>query len=68
MFLGGGGAGWSAADNLLENHTVKVTLLTSRGRIVLLHKSPDKPEELQDFLAPLLERITASGRTDPLPS
>jgi hypothetical protein len=59
-FLGNAKAGWSAAGPLLESHTVDVTLHTSRGRITLLHESPAKPEELQNRLAPALDRIKAA--------
>jgi hypothetical protein len=47
------GDGWSAADELLESHTVKVTLLTSRGRIVVVRTSREKPEDLHNRLEPL---------------
>jgi hypothetical protein len=53
--------GRSTAGEMLESHTVDVTLITSRGRITLLHESPDKLKEVRSRLAPGLERIKAAG-------
>jgi hypothetical protein len=51
---------WSAAGRLTESHTVRVTVVTSRGRIVLLRKSPATPEDLQN-------RMAQSSRTNRQP-
>lgn len=61
VLFGDSKRGWSTAGELLESHTVDVTLITSRGRITLLHESPDKLEEVRGRLAPGLERIKAAG-------
>lgn len=53
LLFSSGSDGWSAADRMLESHTVKLALLTSRGQIVVLHKSRETPEHLQDRLEPL---------------
>jgi hypothetical protein len=58
--------GWSAADEELEPHTYQVTLLTSRGRIVLSLTSSLRPADFGKRLDPVCERIPPSDRPDPL--
>ena len=69
VLFGSGDSGWSAAGRLLEKHSVQVTLVTFRGRVVFVHESSDTLKLVQMRLGTVLERIEAchqQATADPL--